>query len=210
MDDKLTKTYLQIIAAGERGLVTEQANERTGYKGPRLITCMITDPIDLAIANGMTYDEFYADLVKMVSSFRKFGVTADTQRKQKGVKGNRITITLCAEPRDVRNFLKVRTIGAKADPDAATVIYDLSEGRLVPADADADPIGALDGCPLAKATGIDYDDFYRDTRDGSSNVERVFLSEEYLDRAKKALGKGGKGERAKADHLLNHGPARPR
>ena len=172
--------------------ISEQTDIRVNssnpeYKGPRQITCSITDPRDLAVNNEMTYEEFYQDLQQMVKALKAKRVQV-LGSENGGQWGKFVNLGFSGTSKDIATFLKTPTIGVNLDPDVASIIYDLSEGKKFPADVDEDPIGILNECPSVRIVDIDDQDYYNDISANSSNVEDYFLSEEYLNEAKEYLG----------------------
>ena len=174
-------------------LISEQTDMRVNstnpeYKGPRQITCSITDPRDLAVNNEMTYEEFYQDLQNMVKAFKGMRIQVLSTQGSMWGSDRYVDIGFCADIRTIAEFLKLPTIGANLDSDVASIIYDLSDGSLFPSDVDEDPIGILSECPSVRIVDIDDHDYYDDIRNHNSNVEEFFLNEDYLNEAKEYLG----------------------
>ncbi len=187
MRNNLEHTYLKICK-----IISEQSDERLNdtnpnYKGPKQITCTITDPKELAGINEMSYEDFYQDLQNMVKALKAKRVQV-LGSENGGQWGKFVKLGFSGTSKDIATFLKTPTIGVNLDPDVASIIYDLSEGNKFPADVDEDPIGILNECPSVRIVDIDDQDYYNDISANSSNVEDYFLSEEYLNEAKEYLG----------------------
>jgi len=189
-DRRIERAYLGICK-----VISEQSGERVDctspeYKGPRQITCSMTDPKNLAVNNEMTYEEFYDDLLKMVNAFKLLRVQVIGTEAGMFGGDSHVNLSIIADIPGIVKFLKTPTIGASIDPDVASVIYDLSDGSRFPDEVDEDPIGILLDCPLVKVVDVDeqeYFDYIRNNPISSSNVEKHFLSEEYLNEARRFI-----------------------